>query len=339
MNDWALSGHAKTYVRQGIEFVKDYKESETYLLGKELAEQGCTKGIFQRRGDNAIVVDLTPEGLDEKVVLRGDGTSIYLTQDLAVAKLRYADFQPDEMMYVVADEQNYHFQVLFLCLEKLGILDKKHLIHLGYGLVNLPDGRMKSREGNVIDADNLMDQLHKIAAQKVKEHSTSSSEQEIYTTAEQVQNAAWKFYLLKTIPKKTITFEAEKSIDFHGATGPYLQYAGVRIKSILNKSQLPDTEDWQTLCTHFTEAEKPLGIKVLEWPAVLERAGEHKNPTYIVTYLLELAQTWSSFYAENSIIKAETEELKKARLILAQKIYQVLETGLEILGIEIPEKM
>ena len=206
--------------------------------------------------------------------------------------------------------------------------------HLSYGMVNLPEGRMKSREGTVVDADPMMDELNDLASAKLKENNPDMSEKEIYQVAEQIQNAAWKFYLLKTTPTKSIMFEAAKAIDFQGATGPYLQYAGVRIKSILAKAGNADTSNME-----FTEAEKPLGIKIMEWPDVLTRAAEAKNPTYIVTYLLELAQTWSSFYAENSVMNAESETLKNGRLALAQKILTILETGLGILGIEIPEKM
>ncbi len=294
------------------------------------------KGVFQKRADGAIVADLTGDGLDEKVVLRADGTSIYLTNDLAVAVQRNEDFSPDEMIWVVADEQNYHFKVLFLCLEKLGILDTKRLFHLGYGLVNLPDGRMKSREGNVVDADDLMDKLHGIAAEKIKESQPDLADEEVYKVAEQVQNAAWKFYLLRTGPRKSITFDAEKSIDFQGATGPYLQYAGVRIRSILEKAGKIEKDLDLSV---FGDAEKPLGVKILEWSKVLERAAVEKNPTYIATYLTELAQVWSSFYAENSILKTEDDDLKSARLLLADKVLSILEAGLGCLGIEVPEKM
>ncbi|MDH3325077.1 MAG: arginine--tRNA ligase, partial [Candidatus Peregrinibacteria bacterium] len=335
MNNWTLSGHKKTYDRQGVKFEKEYFESDYYQNGKDIAQMGLKKGVFQKREDGTVYIDLTEEGLDEKVVLRADGTSIYLTNDLAVDTARMKDFKPNEIMHIVADEQNYHFKVLFLCLDKLGIIDTKHLFHLGYGLVNLPDGRMKSREGNVVDADDLMNQLHEIAAQKIKEFHPELDEQKIYTIAEQIQNAAWKFYLLRTGPRKSITFDSQKSIDFHGATGPYLQYAGVRIKSILKKAGKVPAPDLNIL----GEEEKPLGVKILEFPKVLERAATEKNPTFIATYLTEFSQVWSTFYAENSILKAETEDLKNSRLALAAKVYDILESGLEILGIEIPEKM
>ncbi len=357
MSQWALAGHAKTYTRQGIKFEKDYFESDYYLKGKDIAEQGLKKNVFKKRADGAIVIDLTDEGLDEKVILRADGTSIYLTQDLAVAQARKKDFSPDQLMYVVADEQNYHFKVLFSCLDKLGLLKKEECHHLGYGLVNLPDGRMKSREGTVVDADNLMDELSGLALEAIEKRNPELSKEEAKQMAEQIQNAAWKFYLLSTSPKKSITFDSQKSIQFEGATGPYLQYAGVRIKSILKKASLPLTclPDRQAPSQKEGElslsprervgvralgnAEKPLGVKLIEFPKVLERASETLNPTYIVTYLLELAQEWSSFYAENSVINAETEALKNARIQLAQKVLDVLETGLMVLGIEIPEKM
>jgi len=340
MGDWALTGHAKTYERQGIKFEKDYFESEYYKKGKDIAEQGLKDKVFKKRDDGAIVIDLSEEGLDEKVILRADGTSIYLTQDLAVAQARKKDFNPNQLMYVVADEQNYHFKVLFSCLDKLGLLKKDECHHLGYGLVNLPDGRMKSREGTVVDADNLMDELSGLALEAIEKRNPELTKDEATKMSEQIQNAAWKFYLLSTSPKKGITFDSQKSIQFEGATGPYLQYAGVRIKSILKKA---DSKSEPGLGSNpgsiLGTPEKPLGVKLIEFPNVLEKAAETLNPTYVVTYLLELAQEWSSFYAENSVLKADTEELKQARLQLAQKVLEVLETGLKILGIEIPEKM
>ncbi|MCF7812753.1 arginine--tRNA ligase [Candidatus Gracilibacteria bacterium] len=338
MSHWALTGHEKTYARQGVEFEKEYRESEHYQSGVEAVQEGFKKGVFQKREDGTLFIDLSEEGLDEKVVLRADGTAIYLTQDIGLAKLRYDEFHPDEMIYVVADEQNYHFQVLFLCLEKLGLLDKKHLHHLGYGLVNLPHGRMKSREGTVVDADNLMDDLSNLALTEIKKRNPDLSQNEAQKIAEQIMNAAWKFYLLTTNPRKTITFNPEQSIAFEGATGPYLQYAGVRMKSIFKKAG-SSLESNKESVGFLEKAEKPLGRKILEFPDVLDRSAEQKNPTYLVTYLLELAQTWSSYYSEHSILKAETDDLKKARLALAHKVYNVLEAGLGILGIEIPEVM
>lgn len=339
MNHWTLSGHQQTYDRQGIKFERVYRESETYQDGKKIAEEGLAKGVFQKRDDGAVVIDLTEENLDEKVILRADGTSIYLTQDLAVAVQRDKDFNhPDEMIYTVADEQNYHFKVLFLCLDKLGILDKDRLTHLGYGLVHLPHGRMKSREGTVVDADNMMDELSDLSFEKVKERNADMSDSEARVIAEQIMNAAWKFYLLSAGPRKSMTFNPEDSLAFEGATGPYLQYAGVRIKSLLRKALDSGIAPEQN--AHIlTDAEKPLGIKILEYENVLSKAAEHKNPTYVVTYLLELAQIWSSYYAEHSILNAQTDDLKKARLALAQKTLSVLAAGLKVLGIEVPDRM
>ncbi len=334
MNEWTYQGHQKTYDRQGVTFDKKYYESDTYQMGREFALKGLEEGIFYKK-DGAVWIDLSDQGLDEKIIIRSDGTTVYVTQDLATTFLRAKDFNFDQHIWVVADEQNYHFQVLIACLDKLKLCEKEKLFHLGYGLVHLPDGRMKSREGTVVDADNLMDQLKEMATTKVEENNNDFTADETEAIAEAVQNAAWKFYLLKTSPNKTITFEAEKSIDFQGATGPYLQYAGVRIKSILRKASNFDVKNIAAL----GEAEKPLGVKILEWPEVLNRAAENKNPTYMVTYLLELAQIWSSFYAENSVLNAEAPDTKNARLVLAQKVLEVLETGLNILGIEVPEKM
>lgn len=352
MNDWTLAGHQATYDRQGVVFERRYLESEYYQRGKDIAQMGLQKGVFEKREDGAIVINFEDENLGQKVILRPDGTSIYLTQDLAIAVAREQDYNhPDQLIYTTASEQNYHFQVLFECLDRLGVMSGDKCYHLNYGLVNLPDGRMKSREGTVVDADQLMDQLHEIAAEKIRSNQDPLDkgdkdefiEQEIYTIAEQVQNAAWKFYLLRTSPNKDITFDAAKSIDFHGATGPYLQYAGVRIKSILAKSGLEPGfyKQAETLNpgSVLGEAEKGLGVKILEWPETLNRAAEHYNSTYVVTYLLELAQEWSSFYATNSVLNADSEELKQGRLALAAKVLEVLEKGLEVLGIEVPDRM
>lgn len=354
MSDWALAGHAKTYQRQGMSFEKSYKESEYYLKGKALAEKGLADGVFEKRSDGAIVVslseDLKPknskddENVDtRKVVLRADGTSIYLTQDLAIAAARKKDFNPNQLVYVVADEQNYHFKVLFYCLEKLNLAKKEECLHLGYGLVHLPDGRMKSREGNVVDADNLMNDLFNLAKKEVDKRNNDLSEEEKNETSEKIQDAAWKFYLLSTNPRKSITFDIEKSIAFEGATGPYLQYAGVRIKSILRKSSFSFPTD--KVAKGFEAAkflgavEKNLGVKILEFSGVLEKAVKNNNPTYLVTFLMDLAQDWSSFYANNSVLNAENEDLKNSRVLLAHKVLQVLEKGTSILGFSIPKAM
>jgi arginyl-tRNA synthetase len=371
MSEWAVAGHRETYARQGIYFEKDYKESEYYLKGKELAEKGLAESAFERRDDGAIVVslseDLKPknakndESIDtRKVVLRADGTSIYLTQDLAIAEARKKDFNPNQLVYVVADEQNYHFKVLFYCLEKLNLAKKEECLHLGYGLVHLPDGRMKSREGNVVDADNLMDDLFNLAKTEVSKRNEDLSENAKNETSEKIMDAAWKFYLLSTNPRKSITFDVEKSIAFEGATGPYLQYAGVRIKSILRKSKLLPllagegggevalNEESPIFllkgglgnpAKFLGEAEKNLGVKILEFSKVLEKAVTNSNPTYLVTFLMELAQDWSSFYANNSVLNADNEDLKNSRVLLAHKVLQVLEKGTSILGFGIPEVM
>lgn len=336
MNDWALTGHAKTYARQGVKFVKEYRESDYYEKGKDIAHEGLKQGVFYQRKDNAIMVDLEDDGLDQKVVLRGDGTSIYLTQDLAVDMARKADYNPDTIIHVVADEQNYHFKVLFLCLEKLGLMSRENLYHLGYGLVHLPDGRMKSREGNVVDADTMMDELSELAMEQIKQRHDDMKPEDMYDIAEAIMNASWKFYLLTTAPKKSITFEKEKSIAFEGATGPYLQYAGVRIKSLLRKAgDLPEGD----MSAQLGNEEKPLGNMILRYQEVLEKSAETYNPTYMVMYLLELAQTWSRYYANISILSSESGNLKNARLQLAKKVLQTLEHGLQNLGISIPDHM
>ena len=359
MNDWTINGHAETYKRQGIKFDKAYKESDHYEKGVAFAQEGLKSGVFKQREDGTIYIDLSDHDMGEKVVLRADGTAIYLTQDLSLWPLRLADYGPNisEMVYVVGDEQNYYFKTVFISLEKLGLKGNTDFFHLGYGLVHLPDGRMKSREGTVVDADPTMNELHDLAYAEIRKRNADLDDNQAHTIAEQIQNAAWKFYLLSTSPRKTITFDKENSIKFEGATGPYLQYAGVRMKSIFRKAteekrekrkekstkSPAETSYLAPLTSHFIallgKPEKPLGVKILEFQSVIERATETKNPTYLVTYLLELAQDWSSYYANNSILNAETKELKQARLALAHKTYTVLEKGLAILGIEIPEVM
>ena len=344
MNDWAFRGYHQTYTRQGVFFDKEYYESELYKAGKEYVLEGLEKGILKKK-DGAIIIDLIEEGLDEKVLLRSNGTTVYMTQDIATTVLKQKDFQPDEQIWVVASEQDYHFKVLFLCLEKLGLINADHLHHLSYGLVNLPEGRMKSREGTVVDADDLMDELSALAFIEIQRRNPDICITKAQVISEQIMNAAWKFYLLSTSPRKNVTFDPKQSIAFEGATGPYLQYAGVRIKSILEKAENMDLPPYQggtkggNVAQNLGASEKPLGIKILEYPDTLNRAAETKNPTYIATYLQELAQAWSSYYAEHSVLNAETEELKVARLALAQKVYEILEAGLKVLGIEVPEKM
>ncbi len=341
MNQWVYDGYETTYHRQGIIFDKKYYESDLYKEGKEYVLDGLKKGILKKKG-GAIMIDLTEDGLDEKVLLRSNGTTVYMTQDIATTLLKQKEYTPDQQIWIVADEQNYHFKVLFLCLEKLGLIKPNNLFHLSYGLVNLPNGRMKSREGTVVDADDLMDELSDMALVEIKKRNPELSESEKKKTAEQIMNAAWKFYLLSTSPRKTVTFNPKDSIAFEGATGPYLQYAGVRLQSIFKKAKTagivncdhPDAD-----CIELGVPEKPLGIKILEFQKTIEKAAENKNPTYIATYLLELAQAWSSYYTTHSVLNAKTENLKMARLALAKKVFEVLETGLGILGIEIPEKM
>ena len=344
MNNWALAGHQQTYQRQAVSFLHVYRESEHFRHGREIAEKALSDGVFRKNKDGAIVFDFEKKGkVREKVVLRADGTSIYLTNDLAVSTAKFADFAPDQMVWVVAEEQNEYFEILFSVLEKLKILDRSHLQHLSYRLVNLPDGRMKSRSGNVVDADNLMDELHDAAAEKVRAQHPDFSDLEVSEIAEKIQDASWKFYLLRTGADKSITFDAAKSIDFAGATGPYLQYGGVRIGSILQKAGVGDWREFLEKSEQnfklLGQSEKNLGAKILQWPATLSRAAAEKNPTFIATYLTELGQNWASFYAQTPILNAENETEKNARIALAAKVLQILETGLWTLGIQMPEKM
>lgn len=335
MNDWAFSGYSTTYDRQGIKFDKLYHESELYVGGREIVEHGLDAGLLAKKDDGAIFIDLDDIGLDEKILLRGNGTTVYMTQDLHTTVKKQEDFNPDQQIWVVADEQNYHFRVLFHILGRLGAIDPEKLHHLGYGLVNLPDGRMKSREGTVVDADNLMDELHDLATTAIRERHEDWSDDEVADTAEKIQNAAWKFFLLQTSPKKTITFDAQKSIAFEGATGPYLQYAAVRIQSMLRKAGDLSEGD----AAHLGDAEKPLGVKLMQFSAVIDRGAENLNPTYVLTYLLELAQDWSSYYAATPVVNADDADIQAARITLARKVLATLETGMKILGFEAPERM
>ena len=334
MNGWTLGGHAQTYQRQNIRFDKPYYESDFYKEGVNLVKAGVEKGVFRQKEDGSIVVDL---GNREKVLLRADGTSLYVTQDLAVARQRFEDFSPTRLIYVVADEQIEHFRALFTSLECLDILPVERCFHLAYSLVHLPSGRMKSREGSVVEADELMDQLQKIAAQKIQERHPELPAEKVHTIAEQIQNAAWRFYLLKTACTKSVTFNPEESINFQGASGPYLQYCGVRIRSLLKQAPedfLKTTPDFSVL----GEPERQLVAKMLQFPAVLEQSLDHYQSTYLVTFLLSLGQQWSRYYQENPILKAP-EPIAKARLAIAQKLLEMLEAGLGVLGIEIPEQM
>lgn len=339
MNSWVYKGFDETYKRIGIDFDKTYYESETYLLGRKFVEMGLEKGVFYRKEDGSVWIDLTDEGLDEKLVLRKDGTSVYITQDLGLAHQKYEEFHYDQSIYVIADEQNYHMKVLKLILKKLGMPYADGIYHLSYGMVELPSGRMKSREGTVVDADDLVDEMVKEAEAKTKEKSKVEefSEAELKELYETIALGALKFFLLKVDPKKKMVFNPEESIDFHGFTGPFIQYTHARIKSILRK-EAPDSAkaiDGSPLLP----LEKSLLLLVEQYPEVVREAGIEHNPSAIANYIYSVAQTYNTFYTAHSVLKAESEEKKQLRLRLCQLTANVIKDAMHLLGIKVPERM
>ncbi len=340
MNTWVYHGFAETYQALGISFDKVYYESQVYLLGKKIIEEGLEKKIFYQKEDGSIWVDLTEEGLDEKLLLRKDGTAVYMTQDLGMAKARHDEYNFDYGIYVVASEQNYHFQALFKILKKLDLTWADNLLHLPYGLVNLPDGKMKSREGKVVDADDLIKEM-KLRAQEVIESAdkkVTTSEEEKKQIVNIVGLGALKFYLLGTNPAKDITFDPAKSISFDGYTGTFIQYTHARINSILAKTETKD------LTVNFKKIKyEPEEVKLLktiwQFPEAVEHAAQEYNPSILTQYLFELAKTYNNFYQNHSVLQAETEDLKNLRLQLCKYTQQILNKGLYLLGIAAPKVM
>lgn len=338
MNAWVYQGFDTTYKRLGVDFDEVQHESETYILGKDLIQQGLERNVFFKKDDGSVWIDLTEDGLDEKLVLRSDGTSVYMTQDIGTAVERFEKFNIDGLTYVVGNEQDYHFKVLFLILKRLGYDWSEHLHHLSYGMVDLPEGKMKSREGTVVDADDLMDQMvqtaEEIAAEAGKLEGLSEEEKrELY---EMIGLGALKYYILKVDPKKRILFNPKESIDFNGNTGPFIQYAYVRIQSIFRKEK-PQSVDLSTYA--FNEIEKNLLKTLNEYNDVLHKAGQELNPSYVANYVYELVKMFNSFYQNNSILGADNELQKQARLHLSQRVATTIENALELLGIQTPERM
>lgn len=338
MNRWVYRGFDETYKRIGSDFDKTYYESETYLLGKKFVEEGLKQDVFYRKEDGSVWIDLTSEGLDEKLVLRKDGTSVYITQDLGLAEEKYKDFQYNQSIYIIADEQNYHMKVLELILKKLGKPYADGIFHLSYGMVDLPTGRMKSREGTVVDADDLVDEMVKEAEAKTKEKSkveefTAEELKELYET---LALGALKFYLLKVDPKKRMVFNPEESIDFHGFTGPFVQYTHARIKSILRKEA---TQPSNTSTVRLEKLEKQLLLLLEQYDDVLQQAAAEYSPAVIANYIYSVAQTYNTFYTAHSVLKAETEEKKQLRLQLCQLTSNVIKHAMGLLGIRVPERM
>jgi arginyl-tRNA synthetase len=341
MNGWVYEGFDVTYKSIGSDFDKTYYESETYLLGKDLVEYGLTKNVFYKKEDASVWIDLTTDGLDEKLVQRKDGTSVYMTQDIGLAQTKQKEFNADQSIYVVGDEQNYHFKVLKLICQKLGLPAADGIYHLSYGMVELPTGKMKSREGTVVDADDLVAAMIDIAKQKTEELGKVKdfTEQELETLYHTIGLGALKFFLLRVDPKKKMIFNPEESIDFHGFTGPFIQYTHARIKSILRKANAEDTAITSVPSTPLLPLEKEVTIQLEQFTSMLEEAAAAFDPSKVAIFIFNLAKTFNALYAEHSITNAETDEKKILRLQLATLTAQTLKTGMATLGIPVPEKM
>ena len=343
MNDWVYRGFDETYKAMGVGFDKIYYESETYLEGKAKVEEGLAKGLFFRKPDGSVWADLSNEGLDQKLLLRADGTSVYMTQDIGTADLRFKDYPIDKMIYVVGNEQNYHFQVLSILLDRLGFKWGKELVHFSYGMVELPNGKMKSREGTVVDADDLMEEMVSAARRTSEELGkfADMTENERNEIARIVGMGALKYFLLKVDARKNMLFNPEESIDFNGNTGPFIQYTYARIRSIMRKAEaegivlpsvLPDT-------LPLNEKEVQLIQKLNSFEAVVEQAGKDYSPSGIAKYCYELTKDFNQFYHDYSILNAESAEAKTLRLALAKNVAKTIKNGMQLLGIEVPERM
>ena len=344
MNDWVYAGFDETYKALGVGFDKIYYESETYLEGREKVEEGLEKGLFYRREDGSVWADLTPEGLDEKLLLRSDGTSVYMTQDIGTAKLRFQDFPIDKMIYVVGNEQNYHFQVLSILLDKLGFKWGKDLVHFSYGMVELPNGKMKSREGTVVDADDLIATMiadaRQMSADKVNklENITEEEAQEI---ARVVGLGALKYFILKVDARKNMLFNPEESIDFNGNTGPFIQYTYARIRSILRKAAEQGIKIPEKLSSDITLSNKEISLiqHLQGFALAVRQAGQDYNPSCIANYCYELVKEYNQFYHDFSILREEDNNKKLLRIVLSAAVSQVIKDGMGLLGIEMPERM
>lgn len=342
MNGWVYEGFDKTYEAMGVGFDKVYYESQTYLLGKSIVEEGLAKGVFYRRDDGSVWCDLTSDGLDEKLLLRGDGTSVYMTQDLGTAFRRFEDNRLDDMIYVVGNEQNYHFQVLKLGLKKLGYADwSDHITHLSYGMVELPEGKMKSREGTVVDADDLIEGMVSTAREMSAELGKldGCSEEEANAVSTMVGLGALKYFILKVDPKKTMLFDPRESIDFNGNTGPFIQYTHARIRSVLRKAAEAGIDFGGAATADYLREEIDLVKSLTEYPSVVKSAGENFAPSVVGAYVYELAKQFNGYYHDHSILKEENAGVRTMRLQLAQQVARVIKEGMKLLGIDVPERM
>ena len=340
MNNWVYAGFDETYKKMGVSFDKIYYESQTYLKGKAKVEEGLAKGLFERHADNSVWADLTNEGLDQKLLLRSDGTSVYMTQDIGTAEMRFQDYPIDKMIYVVGNEQNYHFQVLSILLDRLGFKWGKELVHFSYGMVELPNGKMKSREGTVVDADDLMALMVSDAKKTSEELGKfdDMSEDERNEIARIVGMGALKYFILKVDARKNMLFNPEESIDFNGNTGPFIQYTYARIRSILRKVGEQGASE-APLTAVLSDKETELIQKMSEYGAAVEQAGKDYSPSGIANYCYELTKVFNQFYHDYSILNEADEQKKLVRLVIARNVAKVIRNGMALLGIEVPERM
>ena len=342
MNSWVYAGFDETYKRLGVDFDKIYYESETYLEGKTKVLEGLEKGIMYRKDDNSVWADLTADGLDHKLLLRSDGTSVYMTQDIGTAKLRYQDYPIDKMIYVVGNEQNYHFQVLALLLDKLGFKWGKDLVHFSYGMVELPEGKMKSREGTVVDADDLMDEMvntaKEMSMQLGKLNDCTKEEADKISTI--IGLGALKYFILKVDPRKNMTFNPKESIDFNGNTGPFIQYTYARIQSVLRKAAADSiSETFDNANVEPNEKEVSLIQRLADFPALVDEAGRTYSPALIANYAYELVKEYNQFYHDYSILREENTDVRAFRLSLSRTVGDTVRRAMWLLGIEVPERM
>ena len=340
MNTWVYTGFEKTYKQLGVNFDKYYYESNTYLLGKDIIQEGLDSGVFFKKEDNSVWIDLTADGLDEKLVLRGDGTSVYITQDLGTAQLKYDEFKMNDSIYVVGNEQDYHFKVLFLILKKLGKSWADGLFHLSYGMVDLPSGKMKSREGTVVDADDLMSEMIETAKERTEELGKTEglSEENKNALYNTIGMGALKYFLLKVDPKKRLLFDPKESVDFQGNTGPFIQYTYARIKSVLSKVNF-DEQSKVSVPVSISAYERDLIMTLGNFPSIIAISAQEFSPAQMSNYIYDVAKLYNKFYHEETILKAEIEEVKNFRLHLSASAAKVIAKGMSLLGIEVPERM
>ncbi|RLD63662.1 MAG: arginine--tRNA ligase [Bacteroidetes bacterium] len=343
MNAWVYKGFDETYNNLGIDFDKVYYESETYLLGKSIVAEGLKKGVLFKKEDGSVWADLTKDGLDEKLLLRADGTSVYMTQDIGTANQRFTEYNSDKLIYVVGNEQNYHFQVLALVLKKLGFSWADNLFHLSYGMVELPEGKMKSREGTVVDADDLLNEMIETARETSEELGKldSYSKEEVYNIVKTIALGALKYFILKVDPKKNMLFNPKESIDFNGNTGPFIQYSYARIKSVLNKAKEQKIEKNDSVSSNITVSEKEINLikLIFDYPSIINEAADNYSPALIANYIYDLAKEFNQFYHDYTILKETDNNIRNFRLLLSDMVGNIIKSSMSLLGINVPERM